>query len=96
MKEEIRRTVELLAPEGGVVEVRALADGATHSGYFDDHSALARAAEALDADPAVAGIYVTLNTVNPALLARRRERAACEPERVPGSWGNERSGREAF
>ena len=70
MSDEIRRAVGLLAPEG-VVEVRALADGATHSGYFDDHEALARAVEALDADPAVAGIYVTLNTVNPALLARR-------------------------
>jgi hypothetical protein len=72
MSEEIRRVIELLA--GGVVEVRALADGATHSGYFDDHEALTRAVEALDADPAVAGIYVTLNTVNPALLARRANR----------------------
>jgi hypothetical protein len=57
-----------------VVEVRALADGVTHSGYFGDHEALARAVEALDADPSVAGIYVTLNTVNPALLARRANR----------------------
>lgn len=74
MKKEVRRTVELLAPGGGVVEARALADGVTHSGYFDDYEALARAVEALDADPTVAGIYVTLNTVNPALLARRANR----------------------
>ncbi|MCK8517391.1 hypothetical protein [Methanoculleus sp. 7T] len=74
MSEEICRAVELLAPDGGVVEVRALADGATHSGYFDDYAALTRAVEALDADPAVAGIYVTLNAVNPALLARRSNR----------------------
>ena len=72
MSEEIRRAVELL--DGGVVEVRALADGATHSGYFDDHTLLAEQVEALDADPAVAGIYVTLNDVNPALLARRANR----------------------
>ena len=72
MSSEILRTVDLLA--GGVVEVRALADGATHSGYFDDYDALARAAEALDADPSVTGIYVTLNAVNPALLARRANR----------------------
>ena len=72
MSGEILRTVDLLAD--GVVEVRALADGATHSGYFDDYTALARAAEALDADPAVAGIYVTLNAPNPALLARRANR----------------------
>jgi len=66
--------VNVLAASGSVVEVRALADGVTHSGYFDDHEALARAVEALDADPSVAGIYVTLNTVNPALLARRANR----------------------
>jgi len=71
---EILSAVNVLAPTGGVVEVRALADGVTHSGYFDDYESLARAVEALDADPSVAGIYVTLNTVNPALLARRANR----------------------
>ena len=74
MTDEIRNAVNVLAASGSVVEVRALADGVTHSGYFDDHEALARAVEALDADPSVAGIYVTLNTVNPALLARRANR----------------------
>ena len=73
MSDGIRRAVGVLAP-GGVIEVRTLADGATHSGYFDDHERLVRAVEALDADPAVAGIYVTLNTVNPGLLARRANR----------------------
>ncbi|EJG06141.1 hypothetical protein Metli_0163 [Methanofollis liminatans DSM 4140] len=60
--------------EGDVVEVRALADRFTHSGYFDDLSRLAAAAAALDADPEVRGIYVTLNEVKPALLARRANR----------------------
>jgi hypothetical protein len=59
---------------GGVVEVRALGDYATHSGYFDDFAKLAACAEALDADPEVRGIYVTLNEVNRALLARRANR----------------------
>ncbi|WP_342676926.1 hypothetical protein [Methanofollis sp. UBA420] len=59
---------------GGVVEVRALGDYATHSGYFDDFAKLAASAEALDADPDVKGIYVTLNEVDPALLARRANR----------------------
>jgi hypothetical protein len=59
---------------GGVVEVRALADYATHSGYFDDFAKLAGVAEALDADPEVRGVYVTLNEVAPALLARRANR----------------------
>ena len=74
MSSEILSAVSVLAAPGSVVEVRALADGVTHSGYFDDHEALARAVEALDADPSVAGIYVTLNTPNPALLARRANR----------------------
>jgi len=73
MIEEIRSVVKILAP-GGVVEVRALADGVTHSGYFDDYTLLAEQVEALDADPSVAGIYVTLNTPTPALLARRANR----------------------
>ena len=74
MSSEILSAVNVLTPNGDLVEVRALADGITHSGYFDDHEALARGVEALDADPAVAGIYVTLNSVNPALLARRANR----------------------
>ena len=74
MMDEIRNAVNVLAASGSVVEVRALADGVTHSGYFNDYEALTRAVEALDADPSVAGIYVTLNTVNPALLARRANR----------------------
>ncbi|HPD52098.1 MAG TPA: hypothetical protein PLW36_06125, partial [Methanoculleus sp.] len=70
----IDRAISILAEPGAVVEVRAIADGAIHSGYFDDHTALLRSVEALDADPSVYGIYVTLNTVNPALLARRANR----------------------
>ncbi|WP_067051944.1 hypothetical protein [Methanofollis ethanolicus] len=69
----IPRALAALFP-GGVVEVRALGDYATHSGYFDDFARLAAAAEALDADPEVRGIYVTLNEVDPALLARRANR----------------------
>ena len=72
VEKEIRRAAELIAD--GVIEVRVLTDGATHSGYFDDYKRLTRAVEALDADPSVTGIYVTLNTVNPALLARRANR----------------------
>jgi len=60
--------------EGSVVEVRALADRFTHSGYFDDLAKCAEAAAALDADPEVRGIYVTLNEVKGALLARRANR----------------------
>ena len=70
----IEQVLNVLAAPGQVIEVRALADTCTHSGYFTDTIALARYAEALDTDPAVRGIYVTLNEVNPALLARRANR----------------------
>ncbi|HDS62888.1 MAG TPA: hypothetical protein ENN52_01920, partial [Methanofollis liminatans] len=70
----IAEALAALFPAGGVVEVRALADRFTHSGYFDDLAKLASAVDPLDADPEVRGIYVTLNEVNPALLARRSNR----------------------
>jgi hypothetical protein len=70
----LREAVARLAGPGQVVEVRALSDQHTHSGYFSDPEALIRAVEALDADPSVHGIYITLNTVNPALLSRRANR----------------------
>ncbi len=72
--EEIREAVSLLFPAGGVVELRALGDGGVHSGYFNDFTALAERAQAMDTLPGVHGIYVTLNEVNPALLSRRANR----------------------
>ena len=45
-----------------------------HSGYFNDFDLLTEKAESLDGLPDVAGIYVTLNTINPALLSRRSNR----------------------
>jgi hypothetical protein len=70
----LRDTVARLAGPGQVVEVRALTDQYTHSGYFSDRDALIRAVEPLDTDSSVHGIYVTLNEVNPALLSRRANR----------------------
>ena len=70
----VASVIELIAGPGQVVEIRALAENATHSGYFTDFAALAQFAGALDADPAVHGIYVTLNRVNPSLLSRRANR----------------------
>jgi putative DNA primase/helicase len=55
-----------------VVELRVLGDRrGTASGYFDNLDELARAAAAWDAR---GGVYVTLNPVNPALLARAPNR----------------------
>ena len=70
----LRDAVSRLARAGTVIEVRALTDQFTHSGYFSDPTALVRAVEPLDADNSVHGIYVTLNEVNPALLSRRANR----------------------
>jgi len=70
---EIEKTLSLLFEPGQVVEVRAMSEEGTASGYFDDHDALAAAVDPLDAS-GTAGIYVTLNEVNPALLSRRANR----------------------
>jgi len=74
MNGEIKRTLATLFPDGGVVELRALTDHSVHSGYFDNFDAMAEKAANLDTLPEVAGIYVTLNPVDPALLSRRANR----------------------
>jgi hypothetical protein len=76
---EIARALPLLFVPGQVVELRILRDGKfkrVDSGYFDDFGLLGRAIYAAakpSAEPA-AGIYYTLNPVNPALLARAHNR----------------------
>jgi hypothetical protein len=70
----LRDAVARIAGPGQVIEVRALTDQNTHSGYFNDFDALVRSVEPLDVDGSVHGIYVTLNEVNPALLSRRSNR----------------------
>ena len=57
-----------------MVEVRAITDDGIASGYFDDPASLAGSVDVLDSVPAIQGIYVTLNDVNPALLSRRANR----------------------
>ena len=74
MSSEVRKALATLLPDGGVVELRALTDHSVHSGYFDNFDTLADKAANLDTLPEVAGIYVTLNTVDPALLSRRANR----------------------
>jgi hypothetical protein len=73
-REEILRTCRLLMAPGEVHEVRMLKVGraGTVSGYFDDHEALADAV--LGCDGRAAGVYITLNPVTPALLARAANR----------------------
>jgi len=70
---EVNRALSLLFEPGQVVEVRAITEEGMASGYFDDPAALVAAVEPLDA-AGTAGIYVTLNEVDPALLSRRANR----------------------
>jgi len=84
----IRSTLSALSAPGKVVEVRVLAENGTHSGYFTDFEALARQVEALDCDPSVHGCYVTLNEVNPALLARRANRIKMHLSRGDATTGD--------
>lgn len=72
---EILRALQLLTPEDGIFEVRAL-NPWTASGYFDrGHlEPAAKAIEALDSAGTYEGIYFSLNEINPALLSRRANR----------------------
>jgi hypothetical protein len=70
---EVSRAWSLLVQPGDVAEVRAIeADGTIWGGYFKDAAALLRAL------PTVAdrckGVYITLNPVDPALMARSPEK----------------------
>jgi P4 family phage/plasmid primase-like protien len=87
-EEMIAKTVSLLSGPGQVVEVRALAGSAVHSGYFDNFDALGRAVVALDTDPSVHGTYVTLNEVNPLLLSRRANRIRMRLSRSDATTGD--------
>lgn len=77
--QEIQRALALLAEPGQVVELRALgvkspisSKGLTYSGYFNDWVKLASAA--LQLTRRAEGVYITLNPIDPRLLARRVNR----------------------
>lgn len=73
-REKIARGIKLLMQPGAVHEIRVPKAGrrGTISGYFNDLDALVEAVLTLDGY--VPGIYLTLNPVNPALLARAANR----------------------
>jgi hypothetical protein len=72
---EIRRTIALLAETGAVLELRVPKTGRhrTVSDYFSDPAKLAQTAAQWSGQ--APGIYITLNPVNPALLARAANKA---------------------
>jgi hypothetical protein len=65
---EFLRAVEALSEPGDVIELRALKNGQQAAGYFDNPEALSR--KATEQEEQGFTVYVTLNPVNPALLAR--------------------------
>lgn len=83
---DVKRFLELLHPDG-VFEVRSLdcperrggKFRSTASGYFLDHAAAEAAIRRLELLEPPA-IYVTLNPVNPALLARATNRIEAKPK----------------
>src|SRR5262249_45678706 len=69
----IRRVLSLLCESGSVVELRCLnTQWKTISGYFSDFEKLARDAAELSGN--LPAVYITLNPVNTALLARANNR----------------------
>ena len=78
---EIRRALAVLFSPGVVVEIRALdVGGKTVAGYFDDHIKLAEAAAKLSGS--AAGVYLVLNELTPALLARSANRLTIGPKNL--------------
>jgi hypothetical protein len=85
----IQNALALLCEPGQVVELRCVnyeetpsrgkrSFTGTLSGYFDDFATLAR--EAAQASPRAKGTYITLNPVDPSLLARQANRTALAKE----------------
>ena len=70
--DEIARSVEILFSPGDVVELRTFKDGATFSGYFDDHDKLVTAAARYD--ELGHDVYITLNKLPEQIAARRHNR----------------------
>jgi len=72
MSAEILQAVEVLSEPGGVLELRAIKNGTTAAGYFDDTNVLSREAAKLNEQGFA--IYITANPANPALLSRAANR----------------------
>ncbi|HWQ64238.1 MAG TPA: hypothetical protein VN429_07460 [Methanospirillum sp.] len=66
--------IRLLVPDTHTFEIRTLGSDGIGSGYYNNHQKAAEDILLLEQDLHVSGIYVTLNEVNPVLLARRSNR----------------------
>ena len=84
----IRSVLDLLFEPGSVFEIRALTDRGTSSGYYDQKEKAEADVILLDTDKSTIGIYVTLNKVNPDLLARRANRIKTRLSNKDSSTGD--------
>src|SRR5215218_7216214 len=69
---ELARTVEILFSPGDVIELRTFKDGATYSGYFDNHQELISAGG--KHDERGHDVYITLNRLPEEIAYRRYNR----------------------
>lgn len=78
MNSKTLQAIEVLSEPDDVREIRALKNGTTASGYFNDLVTLDKEAAKLDAQGFT--VYVTANPVAPALLARAENRVQRRPK----------------
>src|ERR1019366_3746544 len=81
----IRDAIAILFKPGQVVEIRALGNFSTTSGYFDDHDKLAKTIEQLNDSGKYEGVYYTLNPCHAALLSRREKNTVHHAVKDPTS-----------
>ncbi|MDD1730474.1 MAG: hypothetical protein LUQ50_15575, partial [Methanospirillum sp.] len=70
----VRSACDILFEPGQTVEARLIGKRGTASGFFDNYDRLMSTTVPFDNRGEYAGVYVTLNPVNPDLLARRANR----------------------
>ncbi len=73
-KQRILSALTILSRPEQVVETRIILQDGIGSGYYNNPEKLAEAVSVLDSNPQIRGIYITLNEMKPALLARRANR----------------------
>ena len=78
IKDQIRQTYDALVESGDIAEIRAFRGKQTVSGYFDNGDDFVEDAYLLDS--LRYEVYVTLNRVDPALLARAANRTKERPK----------------
>lgn len=66
--------IKHLVSPGSIFEIRSIGSDGVGSGYYNDPEKAAHDILALEQDLRISGFYLTLNEVNPVLLARRANR----------------------